>query len=114
MLVNVLDRGLTEVAQQAFATAPNIGFPLIINLPAVLVTFLVTALLVYGIKESANINTGLVFLKLGLIAVGGGSSLDCAKGVAIAATHPGPLVTYATIEGARPSCRASAGRPRRR
>ena len=35
----------------------------------------------------------------GLIAVGGGSSLDCAKGVAIAATHPGPLVTYATIEG---------------
>jgi alcohol dehydrogenase class IV len=35
----------------------------------------------------------------GLIAVGGGSSLDCAKGVAIATTHPGPLVTYATIEG---------------
>ena len=35
----------------------------------------------------------------GLIAVGGGSSLDCAKGVAIAATHPGPLVSYATIEG---------------
>ena len=35
----------------------------------------------------------------GLIAVGGGSSLDCAKGVAIAATHLGPLVTYATIEG---------------
>jgi alcohol dehydrogenase class IV len=35
----------------------------------------------------------------GLIAVGGGSSLDCAKGVAIAATHAGPLVTYATIEG---------------
>ena len=61
--------GLAEVAQQAFATAPNIGFPLIINLPAVLVTFLVTALLVYGIKESANINTGLVFLKLGLIAL---------------------------------------------
>ena len=35
----------------------------------------------------------------GLIAVGGGSSIDCAKGVAIAATHPGPLTTYATIEG---------------
>ena len=35
----------------------------------------------------------------GLIAVGGGSSLDCAKGVAIAATHSGPLVGYATIEG---------------
>ena len=35
----------------------------------------------------------------GLIALGGGSSIDCAKGVAIAATHPGPLTTYATIEG---------------
>ncbi len=35
----------------------------------------------------------------GLIAVGGGSSIDCAKGVAIAATHLGPLSTYATIEG---------------
>ena len=35
----------------------------------------------------------------GLIAVGGGSSIDCAKGVAIAATHDGPLKTYATIEG---------------
>ena len=35
----------------------------------------------------------------GLIAVGGGSSIDLAKAVAIAATHPGPLKTYATIEG---------------
>lgn len=35
----------------------------------------------------------------GLIAVGGGSSIDCAKGVAIAATHEGPLTHYATIEG---------------
>ena len=35
----------------------------------------------------------------GLIAVGGGSAIDCAKGVAIAATHDGPLTTYATIEG---------------
>ena len=35
----------------------------------------------------------------GLIAVGGGSSIDLAKGVAILATHPGSLKTYATIEG---------------
>jgi 4-hydroxybutyrate dehydrogenase len=35
----------------------------------------------------------------GLIAVGGGSAIDCAKGVAIAATHEGTLKTYATIEG---------------
>ena len=38
----------------------------------------------------------------GLIAVGGGSSIDCAKGVAIAATHEGALKTYATIEGGSP------------
>jgi len=38
----------------------------------------------------------------GIVAVGGGSSIDCAKGVAIAARHPGPLQTYATIEGGSP------------
>lgn len=38
----------------------------------------------------------------GLIAVGGGSSIDLAKGLAIMATHPGPLTTYATIEGGSP------------
>ena len=35
----------------------------------------------------------------GLIAVGGGSSIDLAKGVAIAATHEGPLADWATITG---------------
>ena len=35
----------------------------------------------------------------GIVAVGGGSSIDCAKGVAIAARHEGPLKSYATIEG---------------
>nr|HET7859189.1 iron-containing alcohol dehydrogenase [Caldimonas sp.] len=35
----------------------------------------------------------------GLVAIGGGSSIDLAKGVAIAATHDGPMKTYATIEG---------------
>ncbi len=39
----------------------------------------------------------------GLIAVGGGSAIDCAKGVAIAATHTqcelGSLKRFATIEG---------------
>ena len=38
----------------------------------------------------------------GLIAVGGGSAIDCAKGVAIAARHAGPLKDYATIEGGSP------------
>jgi alcohol dehydrogenase class IV len=38
----------------------------------------------------------------GLVAVGGGSSIDLAKGVAIAARHEGPLKHYATIEGGSP------------
>jgi alcohol dehydrogenase class IV len=38
----------------------------------------------------------------GIVALGGGSAIDCAKGVAIAATHEGPLKTYATIEGGSP------------
>jgi 1,3-propanediol dehydrogenase len=33
-----------------------------------------------------------------LISVGGGSSHDCAKGVGVAATHPGRLIDYAGIE----------------
>ena len=44
----------------------------------------------------------------GLIAVGGGSSIDLAKGLAIMATHPGPLKTYATIEGGSPKITANA------
>jgi len=44
----------------------------------------------------------------GLIAVGGGSAIDCAKGVAIAATHQGPLTHYATIEGGSPRITARA------
>jgi len=35
----------------------------------------------------------------GVIAVGGGSSIDLAKAVALAATHAGPLATYAAVEG---------------
>ena len=38
----------------------------------------------------------------GIVALGGGSSIDCAKGVAILATHGGVLTTYATIEGGSP------------
>ena len=43
----------------------------------------------------------------GLIALGGGSSIDCAKGVAILATHEGALKTYATIEGGSPKITAA-------
>ena len=42
----------------------------------------------------------------GIVALGGGSSIDCAKGVAILATHGGNLATYATIEGGSPKITA--------
>jgi 4-hydroxybutyrate dehydrogenase len=35
----------------------------------------------------------------GVIAVGGGSPIDLAKGVAVCATHEGPLKSFAAIEG---------------
>ncbi|HTR06525.1 MAG TPA: iron-containing alcohol dehydrogenase [Paraburkholderia sp.] len=35
----------------------------------------------------------------GIVAVGGGSSIDLAKGVAVCATHEGPLQRFAVIEG---------------
>ena len=35
----------------------------------------------------------------GIVAVGGGSSIDLAKGVAVCATHDGPLQSFALIEG---------------
>lgn len=38
----------------------------------------------------------------GVVAVGGGSPIDLAKGVALRATHPGPLEGYAAILGGVP------------
>src|SRR6187402_2668121 len=35
----------------------------------------------------------------GIVAVGGGSAIDLAKGVAVCATHDGPLQSFALIEG---------------
>ncbi len=42
----------------------------------------------------------------GLIALGGGSSIDLAKAVAILARHPGKLADYATIYGGSPKITA--------
>lgn len=43
----------------------------------------------------------------GLVALGGGSSIDLAKAVAILATHPGRLADYATILGGSPKISAA-------
>src|SRR5918999_5766618 len=52
----------------ALAEAPRVlGFPVIANLPAVLIILLLTAILVIGIRESANSNNAMVLLKIGVI-----------------------------------------------
>jgi len=63
--------GATDTATQYLAGAlsgPHIvGLPIIINLPAVVIVALITALLVWGIRESAHSNTAMVLLKVGII-----------------------------------------------
>jgi basic amino acid/polyamine antiporter, APA family len=52
----------------AWSTAPHLlGIPFIINLPAAAVVFLITIILVIGIKESADTNNAMVLLKVGII-----------------------------------------------
>jgi basic amino acid/polyamine antiporter, APA family len=52
----------------ALDSAPQVlGFPLIANLPAFLIVLLITMLLIIGIRESANSNTAMVVLKIGVI-----------------------------------------------
>jgi APA family basic amino acid/polyamine antiporter len=52
----------------ALAEAPRVlGFPVIANVPAVLIVVLLTIILVIGIRESANSNNAMVLLKIGVI-----------------------------------------------
>jgi 4-hydroxybutyrate dehydrogenase len=46
----------------------------------------------------------------GIVAIGGGSSIDLAKGVALLATHPGPLVDYAVVSGGSDRITSRVGR----
>jgi 4-hydroxybutyrate dehydrogenase len=54
----------------------------------------------------ASVQAGLLAYRAGkcdgIIAVGGGSAIDCAKGIAILTPQGGVLKTYATIEGGSP------------
>jgi amino acid transporter len=58
---------LTAEAQQAWATAPNIGFRLIFDLPALVINALITWLVYVGIKESKRFSNAMVLVKLGII-----------------------------------------------
>ena len=43
------------------------GYPIVINLPALLIVAAVTVLLIYGIRESARTNTTIVVIKLAVV-----------------------------------------------
>ena len=54
---------------EILAAAPRVfGVPILINVPAALICFAVTVLLIIGIKESSRFNTGMVVLKLLILA----------------------------------------------
>lgn len=58
----------TQFLAGAVSTAPRLaGIPIILNLPAVLIVVAITALLVYGIRESATSNSVMVLLKIGIV-----------------------------------------------
>src|SRR5205823_3038558 len=47
--------------------APQCTTPAVFNLPAVIIIAIVTTLLVIGIKESANVNNVIVFIKVAVV-----------------------------------------------
>jgi APA family basic amino acid/polyamine antiporter len=54
----------------------------VFNLPAVIITVLVTILIVIGVKESANVNTGIVIVKVAvvlIVIVGGAAYVNTAN-----------------------------------
>src|SRR5256885_16446375 len=52
------------------AAAPHLGpIPIVFNLPALAIVALITWLLVIGTKESARVNTVMVAIKVGIIAM---------------------------------------------
>lgn len=53
----------------AYANAPNVGFPLVIDVFALLITFLVTALVYRGINESRKASNIMVILKVAVVVL---------------------------------------------
>lgn len=60
--------GATLYLASAVDLAPRVlGMPLVMNLPAALITALITIVLVWGVRESADSNNAMVLLKVGII-----------------------------------------------
>ena len=94
----VSDRGLekTGLVKRVASLCPK-GAPLFLDVPA-------------NPTEAASLAALAVYRDAGcdgVVAVGGGSPIDLGKAVALLATHPGPLETYAAIYGGIPRITAA-------
>ena len=64
----IVDQGGEALSNFSSATIPTIaGYPIALNLPALVVVAAVTALLIYGIRESARTNNTIVIIKLAVV-----------------------------------------------
>ena len=64
----VLSKGGDALKDFSSTTLPTIaGHAFAVNLPAFIIVMLVTMLLVYGVRESAHANTGIVILKVAVV-----------------------------------------------
>lgn len=62
--------GASSAAQVAWNTAPQLGsIRIICDLPAFLITFIITWVIYVGIKESKRMTNAMVWLKMGVIAL---------------------------------------------
>ncbi len=53
----------------AYKDAPNVGFHLVVDIPALIITFLITALVYRGINESRKASNAMVVLKLAVVVL---------------------------------------------
>jgi APA family basic amino acid/polyamine antiporter len=67
VLAGSADPNLLYLAAAGREAPQAFGVPLILNLPAIAIVAALTALLVYGIRESATSNTVMVVVKLGVV-----------------------------------------------
>ncbi|AZO77985.1 MULTISPECIES: iron-containing alcohol dehydrogenase [unclassified Bosea (in: a-proteobacteria)] len=91
----VADRGLaaTDLINRLRAASPLLGSaPLFVDTPTNPTEEAVEAAVALYREHGCD----------GLVAIGGGSPIDLAKGVALLASHDGPLETYAAILGGIP------------
>jgi basic amino acid/polyamine antiporter, APA family len=64
----IVSQGGEALANYSSATIPTIaGYPIALNLPALLIVAAVTVLLIYGIRESARTNNTIVVIKVSVV-----------------------------------------------